>query len=329
MEYNISMKKNENMNMVMWDYKDTELPFNTTHRSSHMKDMGGKGWELVSVSSNPESRCHVFFWKRPQNLDIKNGKDLLQPNVSKFEDQNVPLEAGKVSNDGPISSVTYKSNREISDHEYKKFPDPQVVMIVKYRPKDGCFDQFRTELYTREYPNVITRHMGFNKKNEFVCVSFMESIDAALDLEGVGTSWLDSVDHLLIKYPNGSRTESFSGPVWGWFPNHENLSRFSAEAKAFTVLVVKMKDSFIQEVKDIVLQPSILPRNLFSCVAQYKDTDDTFIYIGIDTVENKQDANIYYSSGCSRPITSLIIPEMSFEFFSDAEDFVWINSKYF
>ena len=73
----------------------------------------------------------------------------------------------------------------------------------------------------------------------------MESIDAALDLEGVGTSWLDSVDHLLIKYPNGSRTESFSGPVWGWFPNYENLSRFGAEPKAFTVLVVKIKDSFI------------------------------------------------------------------------------------
>ena len=157
----------------------------------------------------------------------------------------------------------------------------------------------------------------------------MESIDAALDLEGVGTSWLDSVDHLLIIYPNGSRTESFSGPVWGWFPNYENLSRFSAEAKAFTVLVIKMKDSFIQEVKDIALQPSIIPSNLFSSVAQYKDTDDTYIYIGMDTVENKQDANTYYLSGCSKPITSLIVPEKSFEFFSDAEDFVWVNSKYF
>ncbi len=313
----------------MWDYKDTELPFNTTDRSSHMKDMGGKGWELVSVSPNPESRCHVFFWKRPQNLDLKNGKDLLQPKVNKSEDQNVPLEAGKVSNNGLISSPVYKSNREISDHEYEKFPDPQVVMIVKYRPKDGCFDQFRTELYTREYPNVITRQMGFNKKNEFVCVSFMESIDAALDLEGVGTSWLDSVDHLLIKYTNGSRTESFSGPVWGWFPNYKNLSRFSAEAKAFSVLVIMMKDSFIQEVKDIVLQPSILSSNLFSCIAQYKDTDDTYIYIGMDTIENKQDANTHYSSGCSKPITSLIVPEKSFEFFSDAEDFVWVNSKYF
>ena len=49
----------------------------------------------------------------------------------------------------------------------------------------------------------------------------------------------------------------------------------------------------------------------------------------MDTVENKQDANTYYSSGCSKPITSLIVPEKSFEFFSDAEDFVWVNSKYF
>ena len=201
------------MKIVMWDYKDTELPFNTVDRSSHMKEMGGEGWELVSVSPNPGKRCHVFFWKRPQSLEIKNGKDSLQHSVNKPEDRNVQLEARRVNNNDPISTVTNKSNRKILDHEYKKFPDPQVVMIVKYRPKDGCFDQFRTELYTREYPNVITRHMGFNKKNEFVCVSFMESIDAALDLEGVGTSWLDSVDHLLIKYPNGSRTESFSGPV--------------------------------------------------------------------------------------------------------------------
>ena len=127
----------------MWDYKDTELPVNTTDRSSHMKEMGGEGSELVSVSQNPEKRCHVFFWKRPQNLDVKNGKDFLQPEDKKTEDQNVLLEAQRVHKDDLMSSVTYKSNREISEHEYKKFPDPQVVMIVKYRPKDGCFDQFR------------------------------------------------------------------------------------------------------------------------------------------------------------------------------------------
>ena len=65
--------------MDMWDYKDTELLFNTTDRSSHMRDMGGKGWELVSLSPNPESRCHVFFWKRPQNMILKMEKICCNP----------------------------------------------------------------------------------------------------------------------------------------------------------------------------------------------------------------------------------------------------------
>ena len=47
--------------MDMWDYIDTELPFTTADRSLHMKDMGNNGWELVSVSSNPVTVCHVFI----------------------------------------------------------------------------------------------------------------------------------------------------------------------------------------------------------------------------------------------------------------------------
>ena len=54
-----------------------------------------------------------------------------------------------------------------------------------------------------------------------------------------------------------------------------------------------------------------------------------YIYIGLDTLENKLDANRYYSSGCSKPLTPLFVPERSREFFSDAQDFVWVNSKYF
>ena len=58
-------------------------------------------------------------------------------------------------------------------------------------------------------------------------------------------------------------------------------------------------------------------------------SNDKYIYIGLDTLENKIDAKRYYSSSCNKPIIPLIIPEMSREFFSDAEDFVWVNSKYF
>lgn len=90
-----------------------------------------------------------------------------------------------------------------------------------------------------------------------------------------------------------------------------------------------MKDGSAEAVKDVILQPSKSPTNLFSCVAQYKDTDDNFIYIELNTLENRMDADQYYLRGCSRPLANLVVPEMSREFFCDAEDFVWYNSKYF
>ena len=315
--------------MGTWDYTDTELPLNTTERSLHMKDMGGKGWELVSVSSNPVTGCHVFFWKRPQSRDVSKDHNGERFVTNMPEEQYRISETRKLQHEGTPPPTAKKSNQDISGPNYKEFPEPQVVMVVKYRPKEGCFDQFRNELYSRDYPNVIARHMGFNKQNEFVCVSLMESIDAALDLEGVGTSWLDSVDHLLIKYPNGSRTESFSGPVWGWYPEYNNLHTFRNGEKPLTVIVVKMKDGLVDQVKDIILHPSNSPANLFTCISQYKDTNDTYVYVGLDILESRIGADHYYLSGNSKPLTALVIPEMSREFFSDAEDFVWFNPKYF
>ena len=54
-----------------------------------------------------------------------------------------------------------------------------------------------------------------------------------------------------------------------------------------------MKDGSAEAVKDVILQPSKSPTNLFSCVAQYKDTDDAFIYIELNTLENRMDADQY------------------------------------
>ncbi len=320
--------KERELKMISWDYVDTELPFNSLDRLSHMKSMGSKGWELVSVSSNPVNACHVYFWKRPVNEGVKEDlptKEPLGVEISRDE-LNTEIEEKKLKNSIVVNHD--KGSQKISASYYKKFPEPQVVMVVKYRPKDNCFEDFRKELYRRDYPNVIARHMGFNKEKEFVCISFMENIDAALDLEGVGTQWLDSVDHLLIKYPDGSRTESFSGPVWGWFPQYENLKKYESEIKAFTVLVVKIKNTQIEEVKNLILQPSKAPNKLFTCIAQYRDTDDTYIHIGLDTLKDKINANKYFMNSYDKLINAKVIPEMSREFFSDAEDFVWFNTKY-
>ena len=55
----------------------------------------------------------------------------------------------------------------------------------------------------------------------------------------------------------------------------------------------------------------------------------TYIYVGLDTLESRIGAGGYYLSGHSKPLNALVIPEMSREFFSDAEDFFWFNPKFF
>ena len=315
--------------ITMWDYANTELAFTDPNRSRHLKHMGGMGWELVSVTSNPATGAHVFFWKRPlpespkkigSTAKIYNYKSL--PN----EPPKTALGEEKYAKPEQIREYTFK--QELSSSIYEKFPEPQIVMIVKYRPAAGCYNEFRDELYKRDYPNCMARHMGFNEKNEFVCLSLMESIDAALDLEGVGTNWLDSVDHLLIKYPNGSRTESFSGPIWGWYPNFGNCKNFDKNPKIFSVLLIKMKSTKIEDCKNLILRPSEKQNQLFKCVAQYKDTDDTLILSSLDYIKgpyNIEDSlqNDYFSF-----LEPLIIREETRKFFSGSEDFVWFNDKY-
>ena len=100
-----------NLKMGMWDYLDTELPFNTTDRSLHIKDMGGKGRELVSVSSKPATGCHVFFWKRPQSRDVNKRDDRAPFVIDKSEEQDRISETRKLQYEGMPSPTAKKSNQ--------------------------------------------------------------------------------------------------------------------------------------------------------------------------------------------------------------------------
>ena len=97
----------------MWDYIDTELPFNRADRSLHMKDMGSKGWELVSVSPKPVTACHVFFWKRSQSQDANENDIPAYPETKKLKEQNSILNVRRRQHEGTASTVSNNSIQEI------------------------------------------------------------------------------------------------------------------------------------------------------------------------------------------------------------------------
>ncbi|MDG2406373.1 MAG: hypothetical protein P8M25_15960 [Paracoccaceae bacterium] len=91
--------------------------------------------------------------------------------------------------------------------------------IIKYKPKEGCEDEFREEL--RQLAKMMEENKDYDFINqfikidsgEFVQIVRMPDLDSLLDGQIAGLEWLDSVDHLLEKYEEDSRTEAFSGFV--------------------------------------------------------------------------------------------------------------------
>ena len=90
--------------------------------------------------------------------------------------------------------------------------------IIKYRPKEGCEEEFieaLSRLYSMMRNNkqydYLNDFIKIEDTGEYVQIARMPSIDALIDGQIVGLDWLDSIDHLLEKYPEESRTEAFSG----------------------------------------------------------------------------------------------------------------------
>ena len=95
--------------------------------------------------------------------------------------------------------------------------EPEVWSVIKYKPKEGCEDEFVQEL--KRLGAMMKENKPYDFLNtfirletgEFVQIARMPNLDALIDGQVQGLEWLDSVDHLLEKYENESRTESFSG----------------------------------------------------------------------------------------------------------------------
>ena len=100
-----------------------------------------------------------------------------------------------------------------------KMLEQEVWSVIKYKPKNGCEEEFINELKRLE--KIMKENKSYSFLNtfirletgEFVQIAKMPNLDALLDGQVAGLEWLDSVDHILERYENDSRTDSFSGFV--------------------------------------------------------------------------------------------------------------------
>ena len=88
--------------------------------------------------------------------------------------------------------------------------------VVKYTPKHGCLERFLTEAkrLERDVWSDKQQRLSFWLKtttDEIVQLRASPDMESLIASEDKGLDWLDSVDHLLEKDENGSRTKAYSG----------------------------------------------------------------------------------------------------------------------
>ena len=99
----------------------------------------------------------------------------------------------------------------------------ETLSIIKYRPLEGCEDQFEEALQKRYQ---INKESGFADKatvkftklddGSFIQIMICPNMDVLVEEQDEGLAWLESVDHLLQKDELGSRSESVTGFTFNW-----------------------------------------------------------------------------------------------------------------
>ena len=99
----------------------------------------------------------------------------------------------------------------------------ETLSIIKYKPIEGCADQFEEELQ-KLYQ--INKESGFTDKaivkftklddGSFIQIMICPNMDVLVEEQDEGLAWLDTVDHLLQKDEYGSRTEAVTGFTFNW-----------------------------------------------------------------------------------------------------------------
>ena len=85
--------------------------------------------------------------------------------------------------------------------------------VIKYKPKEGCEAEFVDGLKRLKEMFEGKRVQNFIQlgSGEFVEIVCYDSTDIMLELQVEGLTWLYSVDRLLERYEEESRTDAFTG----------------------------------------------------------------------------------------------------------------------
>ncbi len=261
-----------------WEYTNTKISreFNQQNYSSHLNDMGSQGWELVAVNTYADQGFNLLYWKR--HSGSKNVSKIVGYSIGKDE---------KIDKDLKIKKDIFNVERVQTSSTIvaPNAPKPVFASIVRYVVKDGFMDKMLEEICDGPPPEAAVQYTLQISASEIVNVTMVPELDDMITKEETGVHWLDTVEHMLVKFSNGSRTDACSGAIlFDWYNDHNEL-KLQSKTKVLSAVKYRVKEGCVNEFLDFVITASEIPMKIRKTIVQ---TDEQEFYeLGITGLEEK------------------------------------------
>ena len=156
-------------------------------------------------------------------------------------------------------------------------PTPTFCSIVRYITKPGFLDSMVEEIIKSPSDEAVSQHTILTGDNEIMNISLVPDLEGMVSKEETGVQWLDTVDHMLVKFQNGSRTEAISGPVVYYSFNEKNAEYFENKSLKTTIINLNVKRGKDLELIEQLSKPKLPENIVLYCVVETAQEKFTII----------------------------------------------------
>lgn len=277
-----------------WEYRTTEIARvdRVEGFPDHLNKMGQQGWELVAVEPFNDVGVNLFYWKRP-TLDIDQLSD------GDFQDSKQ-----NVSSFEQLSTSSTKTAESLLTKDSAK---PVFASIVRYVVREGYMNEMLQELKDNPSKEAIYQHTIQSDDNEIFNVSMVPDLSDMITKEESGVNWLDTIEHMLVKFPNGSRTDACSGPIIQYWFNEENAKKYEDEPLVMSIASFKVKDGCENDFLDTICSAPLSQVNIQKAIIQNDESSYHSVSIDLGDTQYQKDAEGHSEFELLRPFLELSI----------------------
>ena len=256
----------------LWEYKTTEAARADRVEGfpDHLNQMGQQGWELVAVEPFKDVGVNLFYWKRPT-------REMAQNTYSDFQHSKKNV---ATLEQHPKSTI--KSAESLLTKDSAK---PVFASIVRYVVREGYMMQMLQEIINQPSKEAVYQHTIQSGDAEIINVTMVPDLTDMITKEESGVNWLDTVEHMLVKFPNGSRTDACSGPIIQYWFNEENAKKYENEPLIMSIASFKVRVGCENDFLDTICATPLSQVNIQKAIIQ--NDERSYHSVSIDLGETK------------------------------------------